>query len=386
MKIDAKALDALLEKMVPGLPGVAACVTLDDQIVYEGAAGARVQGDPAPMRVDTVIWLASMTKAVTAAAVMQLVEQGRLSLDEPAARWLPELVDVQVLEGFDESGEPVLRPPAAPVTLRQLLTHTSGFGYEFLDSNLMRYQQVRGVEGVLLGKRSSMRMPLIADPGASWQYGIGIDFAGLALEAASGMRLGQYLREHLLGPLGMDDTAFRIGDAQRERLARVHHRMPDGSLAVMDFEIEQAPEFEAGGGGLYGTVRDYTRFTRMILGGGELDGVRVLRPETIEQMSRSHIGETTVGKLVSVMPEYSEDAEFMPGIPKGWGLSFLINRERSNEGRSPGSLAWAGLANSYYWIDPSRRLTAVFATQVLPFFDAQAIQGFRAFETAVHRD
>lgn len=383
--IDPRELDRLLCGLATGLPGVVATLSVDDQVVYEGAAGLRALDQPVRMTPDTVIWLASMTKAITAAAAMQLVESGQLSLDGPAADVVPSLARIGVLTGFDAQGQPVLRPPRSPVTLRQLLTHTSGFGYDFLDERTLRYQRVTGTPRFSSGLLKAFEAPMVSDPGEVWQYGIGIDWAGQMIESVTGERLGQYLQQRILGPLRMRDTAFRIGEPQRQRMARIHARGAEGELMVTQTEVRQDAEFDFGGGGLYGTVRDFLRFARMIANRGALDGVRVLQPQTVDLMASNQIGDLQVTPMRAAMPELTHDFELMPGIPKKWGLSFLINTERSAEGRSAGSLAWAGLANSFYWIDPSRRVCGVYATQVLPFCDPAALEGFRAYERTVYR-
>jgi CubicO group peptidase (beta-lactamase class C family) len=364
------------------VPGVVVAAATADGPIYTGGFGVRDVASGAPMTADTVVWIASMTKAVTGACAMQLVEQARLSLDGPIASVLPELGEVQVLEGFAPDGRPRLRPTKRPITLRHLLTHTSGYVYDIWSPEMARYLETTGTPGIISCANAALRIPLLFDPGERWDYGIGIDWAGKAVEAVSGQRLGQYMQQNLLQPLGMTDTGFNIGPAQRQRLAKVHNRTPEG-FAATDMELPQEPEFEMGGGGLYSTAGDYLRFTRMILNGGTLDGTRVLARETVATMSANAMGDLLCRPLKTAAPALSNDVDFVDGMQ--WGLSFLINPRPMPTGRSAGSLAWAGLANSYYWIDPVRQVTGVYATQVLPFFDAKAVQLFQDFETAVYR-
>ena len=386
MSMRERADAALREPVSTGaLAGVVAGATNRDGDLHLGGFGERVLGGGEEMTPDTVGWIASMTKAITTAAALQLVEQGRLDLDAPASGTVPGLRDTAVLEGFDEDGGPRLRPPRRPVTLRHLLTHTSGLVYDIWSEPMARYQEATGIPGIIACQDVCLTTPLVFDPGERWDYGIGIDWVGKMVEAASGQRLGEYLRDRLLGPLGMDDTAFRITDAMRARLAKIHMRGEDGSLAPqMDLEIPQDPEFEMGGGGLYGTIGDYLRFIRLILNRGRANGEQLLAPETVDAMSRNQIGDQRVCALKTAMPPYSNDAEFFPGMPKTWGLGFMINTEEAPTGRSAGSLAWAGLANSYYWIDPARGVGGVWLTQVLPFVDEKAIPAYFAFERAVY--
>ncbi|HYZ33966.1 MAG TPA: serine hydrolase domain-containing protein [Crenalkalicoccus sp.] len=383
---DTSGIDAVLREAVEAgeVPGVAAVAGNAAGTLYEGAFGRRALDRPEPMTVDTVAWIASMTKAVTTVAALQLVEEGRLSLDGPIAEVVRELAEPQVLEGFAADGTAMLRTARRPITLRHLLTHTAGFSYDIWNADIGRYMAQQSLPGIISCRRNALRTPLVADPGERWEYGINIDWVGIAVEKVAGKRLGQVMRERVFGPLGMVDTDYRLGAAQRERLAGVHARTPEG-LSRIEFEVAQEPEFEMGGGGLYGTARDYLRFCRMILNGGELDGARILQPETVAEMSRNQIGALTVRPMLTAMPASSNDAEFFPGMEKKWGLGFLINTEDAPAGgRAAGSLAWAGLANTYYWIDPKRDRAGVIVTQILPFADPAVLDLLTRFERAVY--
>jgi methyl acetate hydrolase len=379
-------LDELLGRATRdgSVPGVVAMVTRRDGTIYEGAFGQRVLGRGPAMTVDTVGWIASLTKAVTSAAAMQLVERGRLDLDVPAHAVVPAIAQVQVLTGFDGAGRPQLRPPGHPITLRHLLTHTAGFGYEMWNRDMRRVQAALGLPGIAECRNASLLAPLLFDPGERWNYGIGVDWAGRMVEAASGKALGEAMRDSLFTPLGMGSTAFGITAAMRARLAKLHQRGDDGDLTAVDQEANQAPEFESGGGGLYSTAADYLKFVRMILNGGAAIGARVLRPQTVALMSRNQIGGQRVTPLKTAIPRLSNDAEFFPGVAKTWGLSFQINAQPAPTGRPAGGLMWAGLSNVYYWIDPVEGLAGVFLTQILPFADAKALPLYYAFETAVY--
>ena len=360
---------------------VAGAAATRDGVVFAEGFGTAEPADGVAMRADTVVWIASMTKAITGACAMQLVEQGRLALDDDLAPLLPALGRVQVLDGFDEQGRPRLRPKRGAITLRRLLTHSSGFTYDIWNADMLRYQELTGTPGIISCAEAALTVPLAFDPGARWEYGIGIDWAGRAVEAVAGMRLEEYMRRHLFDPLGMADTGFVLNEGRR-RLARMQMRTPEGGLTPIDFMIPQQPEFFMGGGGLYGTVSDYLRFARMVLGGGELDGARVLKPETVALMARNAMGDLRCRPLRAAIAPSSNDVPFVEGMQ--WGLSFMINPEPLPTGRAAGSLAWAGLANSYYWIDAARGVCGVYATQVLPFFDAKSVAAFEGFERAVY--
>jgi CubicO group peptidase (beta-lactamase class C family) len=382
-----QAADAVLKLAVDEgeVPGVVALATDRKGAIYEGAFGRRTLGQPAAMTMDTVVWIASMTKAVTGMAAMQLVERGKLELDAPAGKVVPALGSVQVLEGFDAAGQPRLRPPKRPVTLRHLLTHTAGFSYEIWNEAIGKYQQAKGVPGIISCENAALTTPLLFDPGERWEYGINIDWAGKMVEAASGMTLGAFMKENIFAPLGMNDTAFAMTPAMRQRLAKIHQRGEGGRLEATELEIPQAPQFEMGGGGLYSTAGDYAKFLRLFLNGGAHEGRAILKPATVKLMSENAMGPATVGALKTVAPPLSNDAEFFPGMAKKWGLSFQITTERAPTGRSPGSLSWAGLANTYYWIDAAAGLAGVYLTQILPFADAKSLPLFLAFESAVYR-
>lgn len=370
------------------IPGVVAMAATGSEVIYQGAFGKRdlSKDDPKDnaMTTDSVFWIASMTKAITTAAGMQLVEQGKLRLDDPISKVLPDLASPQVLEGFDAEGKPKLRPAKSPITLRQLMTHTAGFAYDMWNGDIGQYLEKTGTPGITTCQNAALKTPITSDPGTRWEYGTNIDFVGKAIEAVSGQRLDAYLRDNMLAPLGMSDTAFKIGDAQRKRLVGMHMRGEDGALAAIPFELEQNPEFHMGGGGLYGTAGDYIKFTQMILNKGRGNGNQLLKPETVALMGQNNIGDLAMGKMTTVAPIYTNDVDLYPDIVKKWGLSFLINTAKTPEGRSAGSLAWAGLANTYFWIDPARNVAGVILMQLLPFADTKCLEAFAGFERGIY--
>ncbi|MCK1642231.1 beta-lactamase family protein [Bradyrhizobium sp. 157] len=366
------------------VPGVVAMAATGSEVIYQGAFGKRDLSKDDDMTADSVFWIASMTKAITTAAGMQLVEQGKLSLDEPIGNVLPDLASPQVLEGFDANGEPKLRPATKPITLRHLMTHTAGFAYNMWNGDCAQYLEKTGTPAITTCQNAALKTPIMSEPGTRWEYGTNIDFVGKAVEAVTGTRLDAYLRDNMFTPLGMNDTAFKITDSMRQRLVGMHARGEDGTLAPIPFELEQEPEFHMGGGGLYGTAADYIKFTQMILNKGRGNGNQVLKPETVALMSQNQIGDLTMGKMVTVAPIYTNDVDLYPDIVKKWGLSFLITTAQTAEGRSAGSLAWAGLANTYFWIDPTRDVSGVILMQLLPFADAKCLEAFAGFERGVY--
>ena len=371
---------------VGDVAGAAAQVVTGDGLLAAAAAGRRSAATAEPMRLDTVCWIASMTKAITGAAAMQLVERGELHLDEPASSVLPNLAGAGVLEGFDGDGQPVVRPARGQISLRHLLTHTAGFGYQFWSEPLLRYHRETRTDSLTSGELvATAGVPALFDPGERWMYGISIDFVGRIVEEVSGQRLDDYFDEHILGPLGMDSTAFSLSDEMQSRLSAVHVRLPDGSLTVRDLPRSPEPRFPSGGGGLYSTAQDYCRFLQMILGRGSRNGVRVLHPATVDQMTANNIGDLRVVALPSAMPELTNDAEFFPGIHKTWGLTFQINEEPLPTGRPAGGLMWAGVANTFFWIDMDNQIAGTYMSQQLPFADARSYQLYIDIETATYR-
>ena len=379
-------LDDLLAAGVKNgyVPGVVGALVDKNGLTYLGSAGERTIGTGDVMTTDTVGAIASMTKAITGAAVMQLVEQGHLDLDAPAETYCAELATPRVLEGFDDAAQPILRDARSQVTLRNLLTHTSGYAYEFTDPNLDKWFEATDSPRASTRRLASLNTPLMFDPGTKWLYGIGIDWAGIILERVTKSKLGDYFAEHLLEPLGMVDTSFACTPNMLERKATVHIRTPDSSFMAIQMPQAESSEFDSGGGGLFSTMSDYTRFMRMILNDGELEGTRVLSAETIAQMATNHMGDIRVTGLKSANPAFFSDADFYPGIPKSWGLTFLINEEPLPNGCPAGALTWAGALNSYFWIDRTTGIAGCYMSQVLPFFDAGASGHFFDFQTAVY--
>ena len=381
------AIDAALKGPVQrgDFPGVVAAVTDRNGNTYLAAFGERTLGKGVPMTTDSVFNIASMTKAITGTAAMQLVEQGKLALDVPISTYIPRAADFQVLDGFDDNGKPKLRAAKRPITLRHLMTHTSGLVYNTWDADFDRYQKLTNFPLLASGKEEAWYPPLGFDPGDRWEYGISIDWIGRLVSQISGKSLGTYMQDNIFKPLDMTSTSYTLSPEMAARRVPVHQRGPDGKLAEVAFPGQPVPLLELGGGGLYSTVPDYVKFVRMILNNGKAPGGQVLKPETVALMSKNAMGETRVALLKTTVPARSEDAEFFPGIPKSWGLTFMINEKQAPTGRSAGSLAWAGINNTFFWIDPTKGIGGVFMAQTLPFVDGKTLQGFYDFEKAAYQ-
>ena len=316
---------------------------------------------------------------------MQLVEQGKLTLDGPVPNIDPTLGAPQVLEGFDAAGAPKLRAATRPITMRHLLTHTAGFGYEQWDPSIHRYVKTAGLPPRATGQLVTIRMPLVFDPGDRWLYGINTDWVGRLVESASGQPLDAYFRDKIFTPLGMNDSGFQPTPEQRARQARLHTRAADGSLTLQPLEtVPTAPEFWSGGGPLYSTPRDYMTFLQTLLHGGSFNGVRLLKPETVAEMHKNATGAIPCGVLKTEMPPISNDVDFFPGAPIRWGLGYMLNVDAGPNGRSAGTVSWGGLFNTYYWLDPARKVTGLIMTQILPFADTRVVKLYGRFESSVY--
>ena len=364
------------------IAGAVALVTDRDGVTYSHAAGVRSVAAPATMDQGTIFWIASMTKAVVSVAALQLVERGKLSLDGDLAELLPDLADLQVLDGFDAAGKPKSRPAKGKVTLRHMLTHMSGMGYGFTSPDAQAFIDASGLNPND-GSRAGLKQALLFEPGEGFIYGIGIDWAGVAIEAASGQRLDAYLRDNLLGPLQMNDTGFAQSAEQEARKAGIHVRGPDGALMPFPFGLPADPEVLSGGGGLYSTAPDYGRFLRMLLNGGELDGVRVLSAQTVAGLAESHSGPHRA-VITSSQPMLSNDFDPYPEMIAGHGLATMVTPQATRDGRSAGSLAWAGLANTYYWVDPVAGKAGTIMTQLFPFADPEVLGLLGALERGAY--
>jgi methyl acetate hydrolase len=381
-------LDGILESVTSdgiGVPGVVGVVTDKDGNIYEGAAGKRSLSKDEEMTTDSVCAIFSTTKAITGTVCLQLMEEGELDFDAPAKDYIPALGDLQVIDGFDANGNPNLRSPKRDITTRHMLLHTAGFGYDFFNETYLRLAEEHDQPSVITSSYASIHTPLLFDPGEQWEYGTNIDWAGQVCEAITGKRLGALMQERVFNRLDMNDSAFTMTPDMADRMVTMHQREETGELTALDdFILPQEPEVHMGGHGLYSTALDYAKFIRMWLNDGDGPNGRVLKPETVRMAEQNGLGELKIKGLPGVIPSLSNDAEFFPGMPKSWGYTFMINEEEAPTGRPAGALAWAGLANLYYWIDRQNGIGGYWATQILPFADAVSVSGYLDMEKAVY--
>jgi methyl acetate hydrolase len=378
-------IDSVLQRAVEAgaVPGVVAMAASGGELAYEGAFGWRSLAEDALVTRDTLFRIMSMTKALTSFAALQLVEQGRTGLDQTVASIIPAFGELPVLEGINE-GRPQLRPARSQATIRQLFTHTAGFGYEIWSPGSRKYQKITGTPGLSSASYAGLRMPLLDDPGTRWQYGINIDWLGRVIEAVSGQPLADYFQAQIFDPLGMRDTSYQPTEAQRARLATLHARQADGSLSPMAYPEPVNPDFSTGGHGLFSTARDYMAFLQMLLNGGSLNGAQLLRPETVALMTSNQTGELDVAPMQSGVPSLSNDFELFPGVQKKHGLGVVVNTAPIPGMRTAYSGTWAGLFNTYFWFDPRSQVAGLILTQILPFADHQALALYADFERSVY--
>ena len=364
------------------IPCVVAMVATPDKVTYTAAFGKRDSKSGVDVKPDSIFAIASMTKAITTTAAMQLVEQGKVKLHEPVSKYLPQLAKLDVITGFDSGGKPVLKPATKPVTLHHLLTHTSGFAYDTWDESMLKYNNLHG--GPAAGVVAPVT-PLIFEPGTRWQYGTSVDWAGKLVEAVSGLTLEQYFQKNILQPLGMKDTTFIFPADKFDRLVSSSRRQADGLLKEDARAMPVPPKEYNGGGGLFSTAPDYVLFMQMILRHGKgTNGAQILQPKTVAMMTTNQIGDVSAGKLKTFRPTISSDVDFHTGATDGFTYGFLINKTAYNGGRSAGSLAWAGVENTFYWTDPKRSLCAVVMMQFFPFVDKEGVGLLSDFEKAVY--
>ena len=360
-------------------PGVVGLVVDRKGVLYEGAAGKADVARNVTLAPDAIFFIASMTKPVTSVAVMMLVEQGKLSLDDPVSKYLPGFDNLQVMTKFNEAdGTYESRPAKRTMTLRHLLTHTSGIGYPFASPVLARLTKVN--------HKDEWEFPLLHEPGEKWTYGANTRVLGLIVEKVTGESLEAYDQEHILGPLGMIDTSYAVPAEKQARLVKLYSRV-NGAFEEQTYlhaPLKPTPPYR-GDGGLYSTAQDYGRFMRMLLNGGELGNVRILSAKTLRLMGENQIGAVFVSLQPVGEPDRTRPFPLGAGRDK-FGLGFQITGAGPDVAkyRRAGSLSWAGLFNTEFWVDPHSGIGGVLLMQYLPFYDEGAIRTLRDFEAAVY--
>jgi CubicO group peptidase (beta-lactamase class C family) len=370
LRLDPARIDAALTRMVADgrAAGASVLIWKDGQEAHFGTAGYADREAQRPMTRDTIVQIFSMTKPITGVALMQLWEQGKFALDDPLSRYLPEFASMQVYSGKDAAGTPIYRPQARPIIVRDIMRHTAGFAYgpgktPAHDAYVKADPMALDNDLAELGRRLS-KVPLLFDPGAQWSYSIAVDVQALLVEKLSGQPFAEYVRQHILDPLAMHDTAWREPDERLPRLAAMYHKKDGNLVRDSDAAIRrlnfQNNKLTGGGFGLASTLDDYLRFARMLLGRGQLDGVRILKPSTVRLMSVNHLDPRITERL------------FLPTKGSvGFGLDFAVRLsqpQKPEENRGAvGEFFWDGAASTLFWVDPANHLAAVFFVQTMPF-------------------
>jgi len=374
-----EAIDTLLrDKVAAGMPAIAVVVVNTQQQLFLGAAGQRDVAAHAPLAADAIFRIASMTKPITSLAAMMLVEAGQLRLDDPVSRYLPEFANVRVLTTFNDADATFeSRPPARPITILHLLTHTSGIAYGFVDARLAKIDN---------GKRAQAELPLLHDPGERFTYGPSTAVLGKVIEKIAGRSLDEFFKARIFDPLGMADTSYTVAADKHDRVVTVHART-DGAWTERPNRPTIAANV-AGDGGLLSTAADYGRFMQLFLNGGQAGAARLVKDSTIRQMMSNQIGRVVVVEQPSAEPALAKPFPFGGGKDK-FGLGFQIEVAPANHAstglRAPGSGSWGGIDNTHFWIDPRTGIAAAVLMQVLPYYDEAAIDVLRSVERLVYQ-
>src|SRR5215471_12594490 len=364
-------------------PGVAELVADRQGILFEGAAGNAEIAKNVPMRTNAIFNIASMTKPVTSVAIMMLMEDGKLKLDDPVSMYLDGYDNLQVVTNFNEQdGTYETRPAKRPMTIRHLLSHTSGIGYTTWSAIALSIQEKT--------KKNEWEQPLLNDPGEEWHYSASTRVLGFVVEKITRSTLEAWYQEHIFKPLGMEDTSYAVAADKQSRLATQYRRADGGKIELLPATAPIAstptPPFR-GDGGLYSTIEDYSRFVRMLLNDGTLGSVKILSPSSVKMMGENQIGSIFVEQQPAAVPERTRPMPLGAGKDKfGLGFQIASNDPSMSKFRSPGSMSWAGLYNTEFWIDPVTHIGGIQMMQLLPFYDDGAIRTLRGFEETVYRE
>jgi methyl acetate hydrolase len=392
-------LNSIFEEAVTAkkIPGVAA-IALDraGNVLFKGTYGSTNLDDLAAPALTsrTPIMLWSCTKLVTSVAALQLLEQGKLHLEDPVEKYVPSIANIQVLDGFKPDGQPIIREPKTKATVLNLMTHTAGFSYDFFSKETLQWRTQVGQppsEYAAVGAVKNFESPFNADPGTRYEYGVNTDWLGFVVEAISGMRLNEYVEKNILKPLGMNDSGSHVKEGASPLVIHLRGSEDGGLTAAPPIACATAPERFGGGHFLYSTLDDYSTFLLTILNNGTHPTSRtgILKAETVkEYLFKDQIpkicSNTGIGTVESANPVLTSEGEFLPGIQKGWSCGLLLNLEDSPKGRSAGSGSWAGLGNLYYWLDPNRGKLGLVMSGILPFMDKEILCLFDQMERAVY--
>ena len=387
MDIDKIQLNHVLSESVQrsDVPAVAAQISTSEETIYRNEFGFSNFESKALLKEDSLYRIASMTKAITSVCVVQLIERGKLSLDSRLKDFFPHISKIKVLDGFDINNTAIYSKTKEDITVKHLLTHTSGFAYEIWNENILKLNNQGILSSAFSGDNKFLQSPLVNNPGAGWEYGIGIDWLGALVEKITDMTLQDFMIKNIFIPLEMKDTSYDLDFSKQERLVSVHCRNGN-RFSKLPFETPEDTNFYSGGGNLISSLNDYANFLGMLLNYGNFKGKQILRKESLELIRKKYVKNELIHKMKSFVPFLSNDFDFFQGKKGSWGLGFLINDEQSEYGKPRNSLGSYGLFNSFCWIDYHNNITAILIMQLLPFFDEKAILTLNNFEKCLYRD
>ena len=384
MEVNKEIIDQVLSKAIENnCPAISASVLSPKENLYRGDFGLADVATGKSVQKDSIFRIASMTKAITSTCIMQLIEKEKLSLNTKLKDFFPEVANQKIIDGFNKKNEATYSEANSDITIQQLLTHTSGFAYEIWNENIAALVEKGDLTTAFYGDDKFLKAPLSFNPGTAWEYGIGIDWLGVLVEKISDMTLQDYMKDNIFSPLGMDDTSYDVPKEKIERLVKVHSRNEEEYLE-MPFDPPEKSDFYSGGGNLVSTLSDYSSFLNMFLNQGKSSEGRILQKTSVDLMLTSHTGELLMTSMQTSAPILSNDVDFFPDTDKSWGLGFMINNEDIENGRPKGSAGWAGLFNSYFWIDPKNKIAAVILMQMLPFAEEGCLKTLKDFEKSIY--
>jgi len=378
----ATEIDALFQRAVQQgtAPGVVAAIATRNQVLYIKAVGMKDVAGQKPMTGDSIFRIASMTKPVTSAAIMLLQEQGKLRLDDPVSKYLPEFKDREVVATFNSAdGSFTTRKASKEILIRHLLSHTSGLAYSFSNPTVGQLQQKTG--------KQAEDLPLLYDPGTKWTYSGSTKVLGRIVESVSGLPLDRFLDDNFFKPLGMMDTSYAVPANKRDRVVTTHSRN-NGRLTETPNPANIASTV-AGDGGLFSTAGDYIRFLQMFLDDGKFQGRTILSKGSVQTMTRNQIGNVVVETQPAAIPNLTRPFPVAPSAGRnkfGFGFEITASNKENTNLRSPGSYTWAGIFNTHFWVDPERKIAAVLMIQVLPFYDDSIMKLYQDFEETIGKN
>lgn len=384
MQIDSPKIDNILEDAAQQkVPAVSAAVISKDADLYKGHFGFKDLENKDPVDDNTLFRIASMTKAITSTCIYQLIDKDILSLDTNLKDFFPEISDKKVIRGFDDNGDPILCDVSIDINIGHLLTHTSGFAYEIWNESIAKLVEKGDLQSAFANNDEFLKAPLVFEPGSDWEYGIGIDWLGVLIEKINECSLQEYMHTHIFEPLGMSNTSYDLDKNKHSRVAKVYGRN-NYEYSEMPFEVPEKSSFYSGGGNLISNLEDYSKFLRIFLNSGKGSQKQIISESSIASMLSSLNEELLMKKMLTQVPMLSNDVDFFPTSAKSWSPGFMVNHEDIKSGRPKNSSGWAGLFNSFFWIDPKNEIAALILMQMLPFSEEGCFTTLQEFEASIY--